>query len=210
MRTTTVESVAGQTPQPASKRSALRWLFHWTCFAIAGMGLAVAAMAQAPSGRPAAEAPAPALSEEAQPSPVVPSIPQCPTQEILAGVQDDFSTGNGVEIAAPSVALQTAIGPPFADFDVAAQSVRFVHTFRLPQCKCLVGAKLEFLAKALGTSGQFSSGNDAITLGFSTLSGFPRWGAHLGSGNPPTAPSLSTPAWGSAPIQRTFTLDLGA
>jgi hypothetical protein len=144
----------------------------------------------------------------AQPSAVYPA--QCPSVEILAGVVDDFKTNNGVETAAPSAALQAAVGGPFAQFDGAVLNNRFVHTFRLPPCKCIVGARLEFRAKALGTKGSFFSGNDSLTLGFSILSGFPRWGARLGGSASP--PALSTPEWGSdsPPSPRTFSLDLAA
>jgi hypothetical protein len=131
---------------------------------------------------------------------------QCPSQQILAGKDDTFSP-TGVEIAAPSIVLQNLIGPPFASFDGTATNHRFVHTFRLPPCKCLVGAKLEFRAKALGGNAV----NDALTLGFSTLPNFPRWTAHLGvTSPPPVLSALSTPAWGSNPLTRIFWLDLAA
>ncbi|HEX4953576.1 MAG TPA: SdrD B-like domain-containing protein [Thermoanaerobaculia bacterium] len=138
--------------------------------------------------------------------------PQCPTQEILAGKIDGFVTTDGVEATAPSATLKALSPGPYANFDATAQEQnrRFVHTFRLPPCKCLVGAKLEFLAKALGSCGPSSSNNDSIGLGFSGLSGFPRWTAWLGSGNPAPPLGLSTPSWGSAPLQRLFTLDLAA
>lgn len=167
---------------------------------------AAASAANAQTERPVPEA---IRGEEAQalPSPVYPA--QCPTQEILAGVKDNFVTTNGVEAAAPSATLQNTVGGPFASFDGSAQNVHFAHTFRLPPCKCLVGAKLEFVAKALGSCNPSSSKNDALTLGFSTLTGFPHWSAWLGSGNPPTIPWLSTPCWGS-PLSQTFSLDLAA
>jgi hypothetical protein len=175
-------------------------------FAMIWIGLAVSVMAQTP-GTPPAEARIPKPSEPPANGPLSPA--QCPSQNFLAGTSDDFSP-QSLEPAAPSVALQTAVGGPFADFDSTKQDVHFVHTFRFPPCKCIVGAKIEFRAKALGSSGSSSSGNDSITLGFSTLAGFPHWSAHLGTGNPSSAPALSTPAWGSPPLVRTFSLDLAA
>jgi hypothetical protein len=144
----------------------------------------------------------------AQPAPVAP--PQCPTQQILAGVIDTppFSTANGAEPAAPSATLQAATSGPVADFDGTVMNKRFIHTFRLPPCKCLVGAKLEFRAKALGTCGPSSSINDSLTLGFSTIPGFPRWSARLGGSASP--PALSTPDWCLPSLVRTFSLDLAA
>lgn len=201
MNATTIETVSSQALQCPRKRPALRRFRRLAFLAAVGMGLAAAGMAQVPSEPIAAQAPVdPTLP------PIASSIPQCPSQVIPGGVKDNFVTTNGIEASAPSATLQAAVGPPFADFDGTTQNVHFAHTFRLPPCKCLVGAKLELVAKALGTSNQFSSGNDAVTLGFSTLSGFPRWGAYLGGATAP--PALSTPAWGSPPLQRTFTLDL--
>jgi SdrD B-like domain len=141
----------------------------------------------------------------AQPSPNYPA--QCPTQEIWAGHRDDFSP-NGVELTAPSATLQNWIAPPYAQFDGTEIDKRVIHTFRLPPCKCLVGAKLELLAKALGSCSPYSSANDSVNLGFSTLSPVPYWSARLGGSSAP--PALSTPCWGSSPLVRSFTLDLAA
>lgn len=177
-----------------------RRLRRLASFALVAMVLAVPGISQVPSEPVAA--------------PTAPAPPQCPSQEIKpGGVNDTFSTANGIEAAAPSATLQSQVGGPFADFDGTTRDVHFAHTFRLPPCKCLVGARLEFVAKALGSCPSptaSSSNNDFLTLGFSTIPGFPRWGAYLGSGNPNTSPALSTPCWGLAPLQRTFTLDLAA
>ena len=173
MKSTTIESVSSRAAQFPRKRSSLRW-FHRLVFATVAMGCAVAGIAQVPS------VPGPAKDTEEEKLAVgAPSPPQCPSQEILAGtgVNDNFSTANGPEIAAPSATLQAMVGGPFTDFDGTAQDRHFAHTFRLPPCKCLVGAKLEFRGKSLGGL----SSNDSITLGFSTLAGFPRWTAHLTS-----------------------------
>lgn len=165
------------------------------------MGLAVAAMTQVAGAQPAAAA------EEKTRVAIVP-LPQCPNRDLLAGKPDAFAPG-GVETAAPSATLKAAVGGPFASFDGNARDVHFAHTFQLPRCGCIVGAKLSFAAKALGSSGSSSSGNDSLTLGFSGITGFPHWSAWLGAG-PSTVPSLSSPAWGLPPLQRTFTLDLAA
>ncbi len=178
----------------------LRWLRRPAYAAMVLIGLAVTVMAQEPR-TPTELKPFPS-----EPAPAVPPLPaQCPSQEIVAGVKDDFVSGN-VEATAPSVTLQALVGGPFADFDGTNPDVHFAHTFRLPPCKCLVGAKLEFRAKALGSI----PSNDSLTLGFSTLNGFQRWGAYLGNPNSTTAPSLSTPAWGMSPLVRDFSLDLAA
>lgn len=180
--------------------------------AVLSVLLACAGVIEAQSERRAPEASLQAGTEIEFPFPSKNNYPpQCPSQEILAGKNDDFVTTDGVEAAAPSAALQAWVsGGPLADFDGTATNVRFVHTFRIPPCKCLVGAKLEFSAKALGSSGQFSSGNDVLTLGFSSLSGVPRWSAYFGSGNNPNVPWLSSTAWGSSSLPTTFTLDLAA
>lgn len=172
-----------------------------TAALLAGTGVADAQRVPPPVEPTGEETPA-------LPSAVTPA--QCPSQVILAGVIDKppFSTANGAELAAPSATLLQATVGPLADFDGTAPNKRFVHTFRLPPCKCLVGAKLEFRAKPLGSCGPSSPSNDSLTLGFSTLFGFPRWFAYLGSGG--GAPFLSTPAWCAPTLVRTFTLDLAA
>jgi len=130
-------------------------------------------MAQAPRPQPV-EAPAQPITDALLTAPL-PLPAQCPSQDILAGVVDNFSTANGVETPAPSATLQATISGPYTGFDGIQQDRHFIHTFRLPPCKCLVGAKLEFRLKSLGPLAI----NDSITLGFSSISGFPRWSATI-------------------------------
>lgn len=152
-------------------------------------------------------APTEGIGEETPAELALVAVPQCPSLVILAGVDDNFSQANGAEPSAPSSTLQATVGAPLTGFDGTLINRRLLHTFRLPPCKCLVGAKLEFRAKALGNCGSASSSNDSISLGFSTL-GFPSWSARLGGPNSP--PALSTPCWGGPPLVRNFSLDLAA
>lgn len=154
--------------------------------------------------------PEPIDGAEVAPPSISSAIPQCPSQEILAGVDDMFSTANGPELTAPSATLQNRSGPPYAQFDDTGINKRFIHTFRLPPCKCLVGAKLEFRAKALGSCSLHSSGNDTVALGFSTVPGASFWSAYFGKGNPADRPTLDPANCWGAPLMKVFTLDLAA
>jgi hypothetical protein len=202
MIATTIESAANRAPRSAMKGSATWWFLQRASLATACMGLAAAAMAQAPSARLATAAGVEARAAHGAASPA-----QCPSREILAGVNDNFSTANGVEATSPSLKLKSVLaGAHLADFDTTVPNMGIAHTFQLPRCGAIVGAKLEFRAKPLPDN----PSNDAIDLGFSTLPGFPRWSAWFGGGNAPTSPSLQVPVWGSTTAAKIFTLDLAA
>jgi hypothetical protein len=137
----------------------------------------------------------------------VPSPPQCPSRMIVAGVIDGLSPAAGVEAASPSPALTSALaGVTFADFESLVPNRGVAHTFQLPRCGAIVEATLVLRAKPLPAN----PSSDGLTLGFSTLPGFPRWAAWFGGGNAPAAPSLQRAVWGSTAVAKTFTLDLAA
>ncbi len=153
------------------------------CFAAALMCLAAAGRAQEPDVLKLPH-PGPIRVREAislepilgEPVTLEAAAPaQCPTQELPGGgVDDKFSTAN-FEPAAPSDTLKARVGGTFVDFDSPVADTRFVHTYRLPPCKCLVGAKLEFRTRSLDGL----SSNDSVNLGFSTLQNFIQWGRHI-------------------------------
>jgi hypothetical protein len=202
MTATTIESAASRAPRSPRKGSATGRSLRLASLATAWIGLAVAAMAQEPSARPAVAAGVEARGAHGAASPA-----QCPSREILAGVDDNFSTANGVEATSPSPKLKSVLaGAHLANFDTAVPNMGIAHTFQLPRCGSIVGAKLEFRARPLPDN----PSNDAIDLGFSTLPGFPRWSAWFGGGNAPTSPSLQVPVWGSTTAAKVFTLDLAA
>jgi uncharacterized repeat protein (TIGR01451 family) len=146
------------------------------------------------------------------------SCPGYVIHNLLAGVDDNFSTANGPEPASPSPGLLAFIGTkPRADFDAAEIDKHFGHTFTIPQGKCIKAAKLEFRAKPLSSSSSFASGNDAIHLGFVNNAGAfvgAQFSAYFGTGNPPPLPSLLGNAWGNdistVAAGIVFTLDLAA
>jgi hypothetical protein len=177
MNTTTIESAPKRAPGNRD-RHALRRLRRVASCAAIGMCVAVAVWAQRPQTVPDPEQ----TVEEAKPILGTAPLPaQCPSRVILAGDQDGFTAGNSADITAPSAALKATIGPPYTDFDGTQADKHLIHTFRLPPCKCLVGAKLEFRGKSLAAP----PSNDTITLGFSTIPGFPRWYQSLASLTPP-------------------------
>ncbi len=172
MNTTTIKSVS-------QLKIGLR---RAACLAAAMMCLAAAGKAQEPEvpKLPSAQI---RVGEELSPGPIVgepvdlevTAPVQCPSQELPGGgVDDQFSTAN-FEPAAPSATLKARVGGPFVDFDSPVADTRFVHTYRLPPCKCLVGAKLEFRTRSLN----LLSNNDSVNLGFSALQNFIQWSRHL-------------------------------
>jgi hypothetical protein len=141
-----------------------------------------------------------------QPPVPVPAPFQCPSWQTTAGAPDNFQAGN-VETASPSTILKNVLaGSTLVDFDNPLSNRGFAHTFQLPRCGCIVGAKLEFRAKAHSDIPE----NDALTLGFSDQPTFPRWTAYFGTGNTAGFPMLTSGSWTASTPATDISLDLGA
>ena len=209
MSATRIPTPPGPGPRPARASSLLRKLSCLAALlALAGLSLGLAKPAK-PQGNPRL-AHDPFLVEAvpvpggSQPNPVLPPAPtQCPSHTITAGKADHFQTGN-VEPANPSATLKGLLSTStLVDFDDPNSNRGFAHTFQLPRCGCIVGAKLELRAKAHADI----PSNDSLNLGFSNQAGFPRWVSYFGTGNAPTIPTLTQSGWSSGTVAD-ITLDL--
>jgi hypothetical protein len=202
MNLTTNETVSVETARLPKHRSVPRRCRRLAFLATACLGLAAFGMAQEP-GAPVLKTrlePSQALEAgdglKAAPAATLPA--QCPIHVITAGVPDNFAPGNP-EVASPSPSLQHVLtGVTFATFDSTVPNQGFATTLQLPRCGCIVGAKLEFRAKALNDNPT----NDVLTLGFSGLTNFPRWNSSF--------TALAGHPWTSGTAPTTFTLDLAA
>ena len=113
----------------------------------------------------------------------------CKDTLLHAGVNDSFSTANGVESASQSPGLlsliQNAAQIP-ANFDQASIDRLFGQTFTLPQGKCLAAAKVLLRVRPIASSISPGSRNDVLRLGFVNPAGQfagAQWTAFFGTGN---------------------------
>jgi hypothetical protein len=142
----------------------------------------------------------------------------CKDTLLHAGVNDGFSTANGIESATVSAGLlgliQQSSGHPPASFDDATIDRLFGQAFTLPQGKCLNAAKVLLRARPISGNPAPGSRNDVLRLGFvnsaSQLVGA-QWAAYFGSGNTGLPVLLSqqwTPSNYPTPAGASFVLNL--
>lgn len=135
--------------------------------------------------------------------------PCCLIFRFPAGRPDHFATSDGLEAAAPSPALTASLPSNLsAVFDGTVMDRHFGHTFQLPEGNCIRRARLDIMARPLGSGNTVA--NDTVGLRFTGATGSATWGAYFGSGNPGT--TLLTNPWklpnyGSGHL---FTLNLGS
>lgn len=135
--------------------------------------------------------------------------PCCLTFRFRAGRADKFATTDGLEASSPSAALLAAYpaGTKALYFDNTAMDRFFLHTFTLPEDNCIKSAKLEIMARPLGSGSTVQ--NDSMALLFAGVAGSPTWSSHFGSGQ--SSPGMLSTPWtltnyGAGHL---FTLDLG-